>query len=51
MTGKGAPTTDWPKLDPAAAGLPAQLSVELYKQQVTEAAAARANEQKAYFCP
>ncbi|MFJ5697192.1 hypothetical protein [Arthrobacter sp. NPDC093139] len=38
--------TDWPKLDPVAAGLPSELSVELYKQQVAEAAAQRANEQK-----
>lgn len=45
------PTTDWPKLDPAAAGLPPQLSVELYRQQVAEAAAARANEQKPTSVP
>lgn len=45
------PTTDWPKLDPAAAGLPPQLSAELYKQQVAEAAAERANEQRPTSVP
>ena len=43
--------TDWPKLDPVAAGLPPELSVELYKQQVAEAAAQRANEQKPAAIP